>query len=571
MYRKLLYLLPLLITGFLQATAVDDPASRISEKIHIEHMTLREKIGQLCMAAAISNEEKNEEQLRYWSAWQPLYNIKTAYIEKLIKEYAIGGVVFFGRNTDPEDQVALTHRFQSLSQIPLFIALDAECGIASQLSRKTTLKYPYNMALGATQDSSLLYATGFEVGQQLQAIGVNINLAPVVDVNNNPDNPIIGVRSFGSDEKLVAKLGVAFMQGVQDAGIIACAKHFPGHGDTSQDSHYALPVISHPKERLENIELYPFQTMIQAGVKAIMIAHVQVPVLEPTEGLPSSLSYAISTQLLQKEMGFSGLVITDALGMKGVTNGFEPGELELKALLAGADILLCPLDIPKAIDTIERAVLRGSLSEDELNRKVLKVLEAKAWAFQHTGSQANNLTRLQTREAKELKKFLYSKTITIIHSTSPTPFVFPTDTTYVVTDNSQLNQFTDTLQAKKGFPHITYTFDSSTTPYLIGTVEKATHVIIGLSDKFPFKEKVAADCLERDIQCLCDSGKQVTVVLFCSPYQAVHVGAASTVMVAYDTDPDAQESAAQVLCGVQEATGILPVKVEIPGVSGHKK
>ena len=252
----------------------------------LSKLTLRQKIGQLCMVATISNEEKNQEIIQKWSAWQPLYHLETSYIESMIKDHEIGGVVFFGSKTLPSEQLSLTKHLQSLSQIPLLIALDAECGLGSRLDQASVLKFPYNMTLGAILDPQLTYETGYEIGQQLKILGVHISFAPVVDVNNNPDNPVIGMRSFGSDKQNVAQLGTFYMKGLQDAGIIACAKHFPGHGDTSTDSHEHLPLIGHSLEHLEDIELYPFKVLINSGVKSVMIAHLEVPALKKNPDFP---------------------------------------------------------------------------------------------------------------------------------------------------------------------------------------------------------------------------------------------------------------------------------------------
>ena len=352
---------------------------------------LRARIAQLCIVAAISNEEKNQEFMQRWAEWQPLQRLDHEYAAHLIQDEKVGGVIFFGGNTTAQEQFERTNYFQSLTDEPLFIALDAELGLSSRLDVETVTRFPRNMTLGAVQDPQLMYQLGYEIGCELQAIGVHINCAPVVDVNYNPLNPIIGNRSYSSDPELVALLGIAFMRGLQDAGIITSAKHFPGHGDTTADSHEQLPLISHDLQRLTAIELYPFKKMIEAGVKSIMLAHLEVPALEKEPGMPSSLSYAVVTTLLQQQMNFNGLIVTDALCMKGVTEYAQSGEVELKALLAGADIILCPVDPVKAIDCIEQAVHNGIISEDEINRRVIKVMQAKQWAFERIVQRTGNL------------------------------------------------------------------------------------------------------------------------------------------------------------------------------------
>jgi beta-glucosidase-like glycosyl hydrolase len=285
--------------------------------------------------------------------------------------------------------------------------MDAENGLGSFFENDTVIKYPRNLSIGAMDDSELAYTFGHEIGIQLSCLGVNMNFAPVVDVNSNPDNPVIGSRSFGSDPKLVSRMGIAVARGLQDAGVIACAKHFPGHGDTHVDSHLELPLIPHDIEHLNEIELFPFGQLIKAGVKSIMIAHLEVPSLEAKKGLPSSLSHRIVTDLLQKKMQFGGLIITDALGMKAVANYAPPGELEVLALEAGVDILLCPVDPVKAIESIEAAEKQGRLQEEDINKKVLKILLEKQWIFQNAQKPPEKLDQILLSDtAKALQKKL---------------------------------------------------------------------------------------------------------------------------------------------------------------------
>jgi beta-glucosidase-like glycosyl hydrolase len=522
----------------------------------LESLSLRERIGQLCMIAAISNEERNQDVLHEWFDWQPLYRLDTASVEQLIKEHSIGGIVFFGRHTLPLEQLSLTKHFQSLSKIPLLITLDAECGLISRLDKYSVLRFPFNMTLGATHDPNLTYQLAYEIGQQLKAIGVHINFAPVVDVNNNADNPVIGMRSFGSDQKSVSELGIAYMQGLQDAGIIACAKHFPGHGDTTIDSHENLPLISHPREYLDDIELYPFKKLIEANVKSVMLAHLEVPALEKKAALPSSLSYSIATDLLQKEMGFNGLIITDALGMKSVANGYEPRLLELLALQAGADILLCPLDASKTIDYIEQAVKNGIISEEEINRKALKVLQAKEWAFQHVTDVFDIEERLQAEQAKDLKKAIYSKAITIAKPARVSSIEAPKDKTVVIKMGKDLVAFEETVRTISGLKQIKFSDYNA----LIEEIIEASNLIIAVQNS-TFDKDTDKQALRDFIKQMKTNWKDVTVVLFCSPYRIPTVEEADTIIVAYEDDPDAQIAAAEVICGGREATGSLPISL----------
>ncbi len=296
-------------------------------------------------------------------------------ISNLIKRNNIGGIIFMKGH--PVRQAQMTNLFQAQTKTPIMIAMDAEWGLGMRLD--SVITYPWQMMLGAIQDESLIYQMGYDIGQQLRRIGVHVNFAPVVDVNNNPSNPVINSRSFGADRENVARKAVMYSQGLEDAGVIASLKHFPGHGDTNTDSHYSLPVIRHSKDRLDSLELFPFNYGIKKGVQAIMSAHLNVLSLDTTPNLASSLSPKVVNDLLKTEMGFKGLVFTDALGMKAVSKFYEPGEPEVLAFKAGNDILLMPSDPVKAISRIKKEIKRGRISEEELNKKCRKVLFAKSW------------------------------------------------------------------------------------------------------------------------------------------------------------------------------------------------
>lgn len=325
-----------------------------------DSMTLEERIGQLFMVAAYSN--KNEQHIRG--------------LEELIAQNHIGGLIFF--QGGPLRQANMCNRLQAKSKVPMLIGMDAEWGISMRLD--STLRYPRQMTLGAIRNDSLVYAFGEAVADEFKRMGMHVNFAPVADINNNPKNPVINSRSFGELRDNVTRKSIAYMKGMQDNGVMANAKHFPGHGDTDTDSHKALPVITHSRKRLDSLELYPFQQMISQGLASAMVAHMYVPALDSSAKQASTLSRAIVHDLLRKEMGFDGLIFTDALNMKGVSDFVKPGELEYRALLAGNDILLFAEDVPKAVGLIKDAIERGDLSEKELNEHCMRVLRAKAWA-----------------------------------------------------------------------------------------------------------------------------------------------------------------------------------------------
>ncbi len=348
-------------------------------------LSLEEKIGQLIMVAAYSNRgEKHKKE-----------------ILKLIEEQKIGGLIFF--QGDAESQVELMNDYQEASKVPLIGAIDAEWGLGMRLDN--TISYPFQMALGAIQDEKLLYDLGKEVARQVKLSGLHINFAPVVDVNNNAANPVINFRSFGEDKVNVSNKSIAYMKGMQDHKLFTTAKHFPGHGDTDTDSHYALPQINHPIERLDSLELYPFRRLIEAGVGGVMVAHLNIPALDAS-GLPSTLSRPIITELLKEKLNFQGLIVTDAMNMKGVTKGNLPGVVDKDAILAGNDLLEFTEDVPKTIEEVKKAVELGLISEAEVDEKVRKVLAVKQWV---------GLNEYEPVKKKGLEKKLNSPAAKYLH------------------------------------------------------------------------------------------------------------------------------------------------------------
>ena len=320
-------------------------------------LTQEERIGQLFMVAAYSG-GKNYNQEK---------------ITNLINNHQLGGLIFM--QGDPQSQAFQTNQYQQSAQVPLLIGMDAEWGLGMRLTG--VRDFPRSMMLGATKDSMLVYKVGAAVAEQCKRLGVHVNFAPVVDVNNNPNNPIINARSFGEDKKLVVKLGLAYMHGLQNNGVMACAKHFPGHGDTETDSHKDLPIISKSITQLDTLELFPFRKLINAGVQSMMVAHLEVPSLETGYHIPTTLSSNTVTNLLKNQMGYKGLVFTDALDMKGVSKYFEPGEVDLRAFLAGNDVLLFSQNVPVAINKIAAAIDSGIVTEKDLEERVKKILGAK--------------------------------------------------------------------------------------------------------------------------------------------------------------------------------------------------
>lgn len=362
-------------------------------------LTLDEKIGQLFMVAAYSNKDaKHEHEL-----------------ENLIKKNHIGGLIFF--QGGPVRQVNLFNQLQALSKTPLWIGVDAEWGLSMRLD--STITFPRQMTLGAIQNDSLIYAFGMQVAKEFKRVGAHINFAPVVDINNNPANPVIGSRSFGENKLWVTRKATAYMEGLQDHGILANAKHFPGHGDTDTDSHHALPILKHSRDRMTNLELYPYPKLFEKGLSSVMVSHLSVNAFDSIPNHPATISPQIITDLLKDQLGFKGITFTDAMNMRGLADYLAPGEVDVKALQAGNDVLLFPMDVPKAIQKIKQAIAGGTYSEEALNESVMKILRAKEWAGLATQKPIrtkNLIEDLNTPEALHLKKKLCEAAITLVQN-----------------------------------------------------------------------------------------------------------------------------------------------------------
>ncbi len=363
----------------------------------VKSMTLDEKIGQLFMVAAYSNRDKTHQD----------------ELDALIENNHIGGLIFF--QGSPFKQAEMTNHFQAKSKIPLMIGIDGEWGLAMRLD--STMKYPKQMTLGAISDNSLIYDMGTNIAQECNRLGIHVNFGPVADVNNNPANPVINYRSFGENKHLVTAKALAYMNGLQDNGILASGKHFPGHGDTDTDSHKTLPIITHDIERLDSIELFPFKHLIDSGLGSMMVAHLYIPSLDSTANKASTLSRKIVSDLLKYDLNFHGLIFTDALNMRGVSAYFDPGRLEVAALQAGNDVLLFPEDVPKAMEEIKLAIKNGELSEKEIDAHCHKILMTKRWMGLHKQPKIklDNLHEdLNTNQAKYLNQKLFEAAITVI-------------------------------------------------------------------------------------------------------------------------------------------------------------
>lgn len=360
-------------------------------------MNRNEKIGQLFMVRAHTN----------------LGQSYSDSVAKVIKKDHLGGVVFFAGG--PVRQANLTNQYQSLAKIPLMIAMDGEWGLGMRLD--STISSPYQMTLGAIQDESLIYQMGQQVAKDFKRLGVQINFAPVMDINNNPNNPVIGYRSFGENKYNVAKKGIAYMKGMQDGGLFTTAKHFPGHGDTDVDSHYDLPQLPFTAGRLDSLEMYPFKQAFAENLSGVMVAHMNIPSLDNTPNVPSTLSKPIVTGILKEKLGFKGLIFSDAMGMKGVVKFFSNGEADVRGLIAGNDVLELSENSARAIKLIRKSIRKKRLSWDDIDVKVKKVLEAKYWMGLHKLKPIDTtdlVSDLNSPKANMLNQELADASITLL-------------------------------------------------------------------------------------------------------------------------------------------------------------
>ena len=512
-------------------------------------LTLEQKIGQLFMVIAQSDQDKRS----------------TDKIKALIEEHGIGGVIF--SLGGPNRQAKLTNEFQSSSKIPLLIGMDAEWGLSMRLD--STYAFPWNLTLGAIKDSATVAAVGYQIGQHARRLGVHINFAPDIDVNINPQNPIIGNRSFGEDPVNVADKGLAFMSGMQAAGVLATAKHFPGHGDTATDSHHSLPVIGASRQRLDSVELYPYRKLIEKGVNSVMVAHLAVPELEADESIPTSLSRNVIRELLIDELGFKGLVITDALNMKGVTNADESGNTELRAFLAGNDMLLMPKDLVTAKNSLAKAYYSGLISEKRLEVSVKKILAVKYLAGLHQYQPIRIQGLSEELNASE-NDLVYEKAIDGAISTVKNSFdLLPVKNlenkkiAYVKMGEADSDQFLNTLTK--------YTEVTQVAARDINTLKrKLTEfnlVIVGLhrdnsSPWKPYKFSQKELLWLQEIAALRTSN--LALVIFAKPYALMDVSNLEhidSIIMAYQNSSVAQSKAAQIIFGAQASIGRLPVSV----------
>lgn len=515
----------------------------------LSSMTIDEKIGQLFMVQAYSN----------------LDSVHENKIKEMIQNYHVGNLIFM--QGTPKKQAELTNMYQSLSKVPLMIGFDGEWGLDMRL--QNTYRFPWNMTLGAIQDNDLIRQFGAHLGMHCRRLGIHVNFAPVVDINTNPLNPIIGNRSFGEDKVNVTEKAIAFSQGMQSQNVLANAKHFPGHGDTATDSHYKLPVINFDRKRLDSVELYPYKRVFDAGMASIMTAHLSIPSLESNAKLPTSLSKKVVTTILKEELGFLGLIFTDGLNMKGAADYSTSSEIDLAAILAGNDILLIPQDVPATVSLMQSSLQSGVLSQERLDESVRKILLAKYKVglnnFQPIDT-LNLVEDLNKIEDELLHRKLVKNSMTIIRNKKE---ILPIKDlqknkkiAYVKLGEDDGEIFLSSLRKYTEIVKVTGDKLSD----IVNMLEDFDLVIVGYhsSNAHPWK---GFKFKNQELVWLHEIARKNKTILsvFASPYSLLDVKSFTNlegVLVAYQNSKNAQQIAAQTIFGAIEAKGKLPVSIK---------
>jgi beta-glucosidase-like glycosyl hydrolase/CubicO group peptidase (beta-lactamase class C family) len=561
-FRKTFLLFIFLLSSFLVSSqsvylAKDRLVSGLSEPNNwadsiLSTLSDDDKIAQLFMLAAYSN-KGNEESER---------------MANLIKKYQIGGIIFF--QGESAKQAELTNHYQSLAKVPLWIGMDAEVGLGARLAR--TISYPKQITLGAVQDDELIFQLGKQIGKECRRLGVHVNFSPVLDINNNPLNPVINSRSFGEDPYNVTNKSYALASGLQKAGIIAVGKHFPGYGDADVDSHFNLPLINHSREHLDSIELFPFRYLINNGLGGVMLAHLNVPALDSVQKV-ASLSKPIVSQLLKEKMGFKGLVFTDALNMKGVRKFYDKGVVDAKALEAGNDVLIFTEDIELAMKEIKLAIQSGTLSWDEINKKCLKILKAKYWLNlnQYKPIDTHKLwSGLNTQEGFLLRRKLIEKSITLIKNEKKLLPLKRLDTLKIASvamGVSIRNRFQEYLSRYTDIDFFQIEKNASIESYfqLLQKLDGYNLIIVSKHDNDSRVSKKFG-ITNQTIEFLAELSKRKKVIfdLFANPYALdlyEETDRLQGILISYEDNIESQMASAQIIFGGLAVQGRLPVSI----------
>ena len=517
---------------------LDKKAVKYADSLYAK-LSMDERIGQLYIVALYTNKDQNH----------------ISGVRKLVEQERIGGIILM--QDDAEQEIALVNEFQKKSRVPMLFGMDAEWGLYQRI--KTAHKFPWAMTLGAIQDNNLVYEMASKIAEDVKKMGIYWNFAPVVDVNTNPKNPIIGNRSFGSDVQNVIAKSLAYAQGLQDNGVLAAIKHFPGHGDTDVDSHLDLPVVKHSLERLNKIELAPFKALMDKKIGGAMIAHLYVPQLEKEKNIPASISYDIVTNLLKNKFRYEGLVITDALNMNAVAKKYPAGELDLRAFKAGNDVLLFSQDVPTGKKLIKEAIQKGEISEKRLEESVKKILKTKYLLglqnLRPLSSEGINNVLNNDSHAKISEK-LYANALTLLKDEKQLFPLREKEVYYLPLEEASHEAFLQELSKEIKVKKISFKE--------IQSIPENAVVIIGLhkdnSTAYkPYRVSWESKRLINQVK----SRNKVILNVFGSPYalQDVDISGISSVLVSYENNPLSMKATAEAYLGKQKINGRLPVVV----------
>lgn len=497
-------------------------------------------------------------------------NLGQAYsdsVGKVIKKEKLGGVVLF--QGGPVRHANLINEYQNLSKVPLLMALDGEWGLGMRMP-DSTLSYPYQMTLGAIQNEDLIYQMGKQVAKDFKRLGLNINFAPVVDINNNPKNPVINYRSFGENKENVTSKAGAYMKGMMDEGIIITLKHFPGHGDTDVDSHHDLPALDFSSERLHELEMYPFKKLIEQGASGVMVAHMNILSLDPTPNLPSSLSKPIVTDILKKELGFKGLTFTDAMDMNGVVKYFKDGEADVRAIIAGNDVLELSQNSKRAIKMVRKAIRKKRIDKHDIEARIKKVLAAKYWLgldkLQAVDTE-NLFEDLHRGEAELLNQTLADNAVTLLNSESAIKALNPSVKTALISVG--ITEVTD-FQKEVGQEYLNSTkfilpnkASKEDIANLNQELKNYDQIVLALHDSRTRPASVLN--YNDDVkEFISTTAKKSIVFVFANPYTLISLSGiedAKALIIAYQNDPTLQKAGAKVLLNKIQAKGKLPVTI----------
>ena len=550
----------------------------------LKKLTLEERVGQMIVSSFQSNFLSTESD-------------EFEDLVKAVHEQKVGGFHVFGGSErvppvllnatygsvtlgQPHDAASILNRLQAIASVPLLNTADFEAGVGFRIAGATA--FPRLMAFGAARDERLAREAGRVTGEEARALGVHVNFAPVVDVNNNPRNPVINTRSYGEDPQLVGRLAAAYISGLQSAGVSATLKHFPGHGDTDVDSHLGLPIIKHPRERLEQMELVPFRAGVAAGADAVMTAHIEMPALDPTPKTPTTLSKPIVQGLLRKDLGFRGLIYTDSMGMAGVSAIYSPGEAAVRAVAAGNDVILHPPNDRAAFEAVVDAVKAGRIPEAQINASVERILNAKARAGLHRNKTVNldaiaNL--VGTRRNKAVAQEVSQRSITLLRDERQhVPLKVPRDAQILylsVLDypgNWRISAPSRTFipELRKRWPNVTAVeLSDRTSPSEIELVRSmaarydAVVASIFVRASSASGRMDLAEPLQRLLGGFTRGSRPFVAVFFGNPYVASFIPDLPAVMLTYDFYDLAEASAVRALAGEAAIGGRLPI--ELPG------